>query len=193
MPKDSGDSVTPHSIWTTMHSNDPKTRNFLFAGLPTTFLHPTYVTLQTLLEGIAVVLTHDYHWAPVGVFDDDEYVHEAIQRMIINFLVEHKESAFLDLPVAPGHRKLEIDTRTVGLSTKDLVSRCSGMEGCEPIEDERPSKSKTKTGGPITPGQKLEDHPVGWDWDQSASVESTSSGNISEHSDDHRSKRVRLE
>jgi hypothetical protein len=71
------------------------------------WLDPAYAHLETLLKSMVSHLTADLHW----VTDKDpkemreaEYVHEAFQRHIFNFLVTNKEQSFMSQKKAATNR-----------------------------------------------------------------------------------------
>ena len=70
-------------------------------------LDPSYNALQSLLNNLASYLEHDLHWATEAPFNDPEFLHEAFQRRILNFLIENEDEDFLLLPILGKPREPE--------------------------------------------------------------------------------------
>lgn len=62
-------------------------------------LHPTYAPISRLLEKMAEHLRIDLKFSKDKIKSDNpEYLCEVFQRLILNFLVEHRQADFLRLP-----------------------------------------------------------------------------------------------
>ncbi|PVF91556.1 hypothetical protein CPB86DRAFT_878448 [Serendipita vermifera] len=77
--------------------------------------HPAYQPLELLLKKMADQLKGDYELLDsvrLGNRNYDEYLHEALQRLIFEFLSQHgrENSPFLTLPKSPDLRKVENGT-----------------------------------------------------------------------------------
>ena len=83
----------------------------LISGSRGSWLDPDYQELEPLFQKMAKQIRNDLHWAPkTGAPDymsEPEFLHEALQRVIFNFLVEHAESQFMELEKHRKHRKIE--------------------------------------------------------------------------------------
>jgi len=97
-------STIPAFVWTLMTttSSDPQ------GGLLTkenckNILDTQYDALHGLLLSLAGELQTDRYWA-TGIHADPEFIHEAFQRHILNFLINHKDSPFMDSPTRDRHR-----------------------------------------------------------------------------------------
>ena len=64
-------------------------------GLP--WLDPSYMELEPLFKQMATQLTGDLHWAGSVQMKDPEFLHEALQRIIFNFLLMNKAKSFMIL------------------------------------------------------------------------------------------------
>jgi hypothetical protein len=94
----SGDNI--HSgIWSDLTSPPPlDRRDSLIARFPMHFLHPAYSELEPLLESMSEHLQGDLFFATDGRRKADEYLHEAFQRLILNFLSANATKPFMDTP-----------------------------------------------------------------------------------------------
>lgn len=88
-------------------------------------LHPGYSALAPLFQDIADTIYYDHHWAKDENQRKPEYVHEALQRLILNFVVDHYDDAFMDLKKKDEYRKIEGET-TAHLSVPATEARRSG-------------------------------------------------------------------
>jgi hypothetical protein len=79
-------------------------------------LHPGYGGLLDLCQSIAYAIFPDYHWAEGGVRQLPDFVHEILQRIILNFVVENKDAPFMDKKKANKNRKVH------GISTGETDS-----------------------------------------------------------------------
>ncbi|KAF9477177.1 hypothetical protein BDN70DRAFT_838189 [Pholiota conissans] len=64
-----------------------------------------YAALEKLLSRIAIHLGNDRFWAGVEPFSRTEFIHEAFQRVLLNFIVENQDQEFMDLPKDDNYRK----------------------------------------------------------------------------------------
>ncbi|KJA13912.1 hypothetical protein HYPSUDRAFT_49536 [Hypholoma sublateritium FD-334 SS-4] len=70
-------------------------------------LDPSYDALRNLLNNMASYLDHDLHWATEAPFNHPEFLHEALQRLILNFLADNKDEDFMLLPTSGKPRELQ--------------------------------------------------------------------------------------
>ena len=77
----------------------------------TSWLDPQYQELEPLFLQMAKQLKGDLYWANYGdtaKMKDPEFLHEALQRIIFNFLMENKTKPFMKLEKDPNnHREIE--------------------------------------------------------------------------------------
>jgi len=74
------------------------------------WLDPEYQELEPLFQQMARQLDGDLYWAKYGdpkEMNDSEYLHEALQRIIFNFLMEHRTKPFMELDKHSLHREVE--------------------------------------------------------------------------------------
>jgi hypothetical protein len=60
------------------------------------FLYPGYGDLFSLFSRIAKAIKQDYHWADGTIRRRPDFVHELLQRIILNFVVENKHAPVMD-------------------------------------------------------------------------------------------------
>lgn len=96
------------------------------------WLDPTYRPLEELLGSMAYSIRADLHWVTdtdPEELNEPEYVHESLQRHILNFLVENKTKPFMKQKRHAKNRKLDgMDLNTSGLTdnqTRSPASRSS--------------------------------------------------------------------
>jgi hypothetical protein len=98
--------------------------------------HPGYGGLLDLSQSIARAILPDYHWAEGDVRQLPDFVHEILQRIILNFVVENKDAPFMDKKKADKNRKV------YGVSNREIDSRrASSMV---PLASSRSRKRKLK-------------------------------------------------
>ena len=61
------------------------------------FIHPEYDQLLPLIISMAALIREDYHWVKEEKYRHPEYLHDALQHVILNFVLENKDVPFIDL------------------------------------------------------------------------------------------------
>ena len=64
--------------------------------------HPEYDRLFPLVKSMGKLIREDYHWVKEEKYKHPEYLHDALQRVILNFALENKDAPFMDLQKNPG-------------------------------------------------------------------------------------------
>jgi len=72
------------------------------------FVHPEFHQLLPLLASMARLIRRDYHWVKEEKYKHPEYLHDALQRVILNFLLENKDASFMDLRKSPANREVQM-------------------------------------------------------------------------------------
>ena len=99
-------------IFSSLTTIDPATgtdmRDDFLSGLKKrrSWLDPEYQALEPLFQQMATQLTGDLYWAGHGgsaEMKDPEFLHEALQRIIFNFLMENHTKPFMKLQRDPSH------------------------------------------------------------------------------------------
>ena len=96
--KDDPKSILDLKIWLNLtdHKEDARYEYFVLGSKPFPF-HPAYDQISRLLEEMRNHLRIDLSSSKISVKKEEpEYLCEVFQRLVLNFLVEHKDSAFLD-------------------------------------------------------------------------------------------------
>jgi hypothetical protein len=84
-------------VWSNFLSDGHKTRNINFIlTFPMDCLHSSYSQLAELLNDMRRQLQGDLVFSKLKN-GEPEYVHEAFQRLILNFLITYKDAPFMDL------------------------------------------------------------------------------------------------
>lgn len=86
----------PHGPYKSL-VGDAMARGTYMCVFPKDALHQHYCGLLPLLVKLTSQLSGDYHWAVDGIFTHPDFVHEAFQRHIFEFLVNNKGASFMDL------------------------------------------------------------------------------------------------
>lgn len=84
------------------------------------WLGPNCQELEPPFRKIAKQIYKELYWVPTvspEYMRDPQFLHEVLQRIVFNFLVEHAESGFMQLEKLFRHRKIEpTHTRNTELS-----------------------------------------------------------------------------
>ena len=102
---------------------DSKSRNLLIKGLsseeqPANLTHSRYMPLQPLISKLAAILVVDTHWLPVSdVRSHPEYINEAFQRVILQFILDNCSEKFMTDLIGPQLRKVALLVQSQGLSS----------------------------------------------------------------------------
>jgi len=102
-----------HELTILLQDNDPE------GGL----VHPEYRQLLPLVESMLNLIQSDYHWVKEEMYKHPEYLHDALQRVILNFVLENKEAPFMDLQKSPEYRPVEIINKPAPLSAATTERR----------------------------------------------------------------------
>ncbi|KAF7760346.1 hypothetical protein Agabi119p4_11022 [Agaricus bisporus var. burnettii] len=141
------------SIWTELmpnyntsgfpeEDNRAKVLYSLFLGCGNIF-HPRYGDLLGLFQDIAEAMMSDYHWAEPGARQLSDYVHEILQRIILNFIVKNMDEPFMDLKKADKNRTVQRRGSTLYLSTSEVDHRRVSLLESLPVS-RKSSKRKTQ-------------------------------------------------
>ena len=103
-PEGRASSPVRPTLWNILTSSDCDDRPTMIKDSD---LDPSYNALKSLLNNLASYLEHDLHWATEAPFNDPEFLHEALQRRILNFLIENEDEDFLLLPTSGKPREPE--------------------------------------------------------------------------------------
>ena len=68
--------------------------------------HPEYDRLFPFVKNMAKLIREDYHWVKEEKYKHPEYLHDALQRVILNFALENKDAPFMDLQKSPEPRQV---------------------------------------------------------------------------------------
>ena len=119
--KDRKRSTIPQSVWGHLTEIDVDNRvdkrhlflAILLLGDP--WLDPAYAGMNDLFRQMAFQIRKDLYWVNKGAERDGfkcpvemekpDFLHEALQRLIFNFLIEHEHDAFMKLEIDTAHRK----------------------------------------------------------------------------------------
>ena len=75
---------------------------------PTNLTHSVYVPLWPLISSLAAILVVDRHWLEESdVRKRPEYLCEAFQRLILQFIDSHRNEDFMNCPVGDSLRQVE--------------------------------------------------------------------------------------
>jgi hypothetical protein len=80
-------------------------RDWFVFSFPRGFLHPDYEPLETLLDHMSGQLRGNHERSKDQSRKKPDYLHEAFQRLIIDFLFTHYDEPFMTKQKRPNHRK----------------------------------------------------------------------------------------
>ncbi|KAG9040550.1 hypothetical protein FS837_000490 [Tulasnella sp. UAMH 9824] len=91
----------------------------LSAGLtPTGTVHSAFSPLMDLISSLAGVLRLDRHWLKDSdPINDPEYIVEVFQRLVLQFILDNRSKAFMEIEVHPKRREITKTPQTMGLSS----------------------------------------------------------------------------
>ena len=87
------------------------------------FVHPEYRQFLPLVKSMLNLIKSDYHWVKEEKYKHPEYLHDALQRVILNFVLENKEASFMDLQKSPEYRPVKIINEPAPLSAATTERR----------------------------------------------------------------------
>ena len=101
-------------VWRLISSDDPADgyrnrllRSLQFSDYWEDFVDPEYRQLMPLVKSMAALIKEDYHWVKEEKYKHPEYLLDALQRIILNFVFENKEASFMDLQKSTECRQVE--------------------------------------------------------------------------------------
>jgi hypothetical protein len=100
---------------------------FIHPGFPEGALHPEYEPLEGLLRQMAEQLTGDHGLESSRA--DPEYLHEAFQRLILEFLFANDDKKFMGLETHNEFRKVKGDTDVSQSSSYTSTGKRKREEG----------------------------------------------------------------
>jgi hypothetical protein len=114
---------------------------------------PGYGSLLDLFHNIARAILPDYHWAEHSIRRRSDFVHEILQRIILNFVVENMNAPFMDKKKDDKNRTVEGVSSTSYLSASDTNSRRSSSMASSASSQSRKRKLKATIldPAPLTP------------------------------------------
>ncbi|KAF9476031.1 hypothetical protein BDN70DRAFT_995968 [Pholiota conissans] len=92
----------PPGLWEPLNGTGADSRSSVL-GVDT--LDPAYSALESLLRDLGSVLRDDIFWATEAPFTHPEFIHEVLQRHLLNFIFENQNEPFLTLPKAANSRQ----------------------------------------------------------------------------------------
>ncbi|KAF7775672.1 hypothetical protein Agabi119p4_4065 [Agaricus bisporus var. burnettii] len=96
-------------------------------------LHPGYSDLVGLFQDIATAILPDYHWAADFTRQRPDFVHEILQRIILEFVIKNKDAPFMDKKKAQKNRKVEDRMNRYHVSTDEShCQRSSSIDSSVP-------------------------------------------------------------
>jgi len=87
------------------------------------FVHPEYRQFLPLVKSMLNLIQSDYHWVKEEKYKHPEYLHDALQRVILNYVLENKEASFMDLQKSPEYRPVKIINEPAPLSAATTEHR----------------------------------------------------------------------
>ncbi|KJA13567.1 hypothetical protein HYPSUDRAFT_209406 [Hypholoma sublateritium FD-334 SS-4] len=80
-------------------------------------IDPSYAPLSALIRNLWETLEPELYWATNTPYTDPEFVHESLQRHILNYLVENGEQEFMNHPTSDMHNLSTNRIRQVDVKT----------------------------------------------------------------------------
>jgi hypothetical protein len=140
-----------HTGYWSLLLGDHKDRQRLVSALssgdaPVDLTHSVYKPLWPLITNLAAILLVDRHWLPESdVRKSPEYICEAFQRLILQFIDSNRNEHFMTCPVGDALRQVEPVAQSQTLTSPSQLRDGSEREGSE-RESKRLCLGKTKVG-----------------------------------------------
>ena len=100
--------------------------------------HSVYRPLWPLLDGLASIINADRHWVESSdPRNDPGYTNEAFQRLILQFILEHRNETFMHCRVGSQPRPLELISGLLSLSSDDTSRKRTLSEPTIPVGTKR--------------------------------------------------------
>ena len=78
--------------------------------------HPTFRPLLPLLSNLAAFLVVDRHWLDkTEVRNNEQYIPEAFQRLILQFILDNRSKEFMTQPVDRRFRQVQVISQNLSL------------------------------------------------------------------------------
>ena len=118
-PKDAEMTTTiPHWIWSTFtNTTEVDGRSCNIAGYQ---LDPSYEPLKDLLRQLGNAMVSDLHWVKSEPCTHPEYLHEILQRHILNFIIANQDEDFMTLCKANEPRQPAAETSISSYSSAQI-------------------------------------------------------------------------
>ena len=96
-PNDGTENETyiPAVLWAALNDTSSKER---FCNFSDHTLHPKYSPLLVLLNQLGESVMYNFHWATKEPYTHPEFLHEAFQWHILNFIFTNQAEPFMSLP-----------------------------------------------------------------------------------------------
>jgi hypothetical protein len=123
----------------------------------TDIFHPGYGGLHDLFQNIAEVISPDYHWAEHSIRRRSDFVHELLQRIILNFVIENMNAPFMDKKKADKNRTVKGVSSTPYSSASETNVRHSSSMASSASSRSRKRKLKGTNLDPTPPISAMTD------------------------------------
>jgi len=122
------------SILTNGHGDrDPRGAHFINT-IAVNFVHPAYKDLEVLLERMALQLRGYHEEGSDPSRKQDEYLHEAFQRLIFHFLFTHYRDRFMTAEKRPDPRQHERMVPMEGPLSAKQISKIRSSAASGPVD-----------------------------------------------------------
>ncbi|KIM21707.1 hypothetical protein M408DRAFT_333316 [Serendipita vermifera MAFF 305830] len=130
-------------------TNADDERNLITLAFPTKSLHPAYRQLETLLGDMAALLRGDYDFSKDSLRRQDEYLHEAFQRLIYRFLVDNYDQEFMNQEKNHLPRKVEKSLVMSNFPASSSSQVASANVGSSRLSSKRKNRSESGSEGSV--------------------------------------------
>ena len=119
-----------HMIWSLISSDGPAgnycdqlLHTLKYCSFWKEFVYPEYRQLMPLVRSMAMLIKKDYYWVKEEKYKYPEYLLDALQCVILNFVLENKEASFMDLQKNIEYRQVEL----LILELPECIRRCEHL------------------------------------------------------------------
>jgi hypothetical protein len=123
-PKEDVDPVLWGSLIGKSERRDDLIGSFSRGGWLTDLTHPAYKPLAILISQLSSFLVVDRHWLPESdCRSKPEYLNEAFQRLILQFIIENRHASFMDRTIDTTLRSTAEVPRSEARTTSSSLKR----------------------------------------------------------------------
>ena len=128
-PESAAPSQIQQAVWASFVETGDDSR---MCTLPKKALDPAYSALNKLLRCLGWAVQPELHWANEEPLNHPQYLHEVLQRYILNFIIDNQDKEFMSLRKANRLRQTEKVTQITPYTLSQVESLRQHSEHSQP-------------------------------------------------------------